>query len=283
MFEVKIQHIDAEKRAIPVLKIQLHLKNPELYPIELLGYKINLRFAGVVVGSTSSYSSIRIDNHGSHYFNEDIQITPYIFEIIDQSRKNGDVHISGSLNCLYLNLSIDKANQTPQVFDRQFDSYKLSQLDWINLATKMGYTRYKIFEMIWPDIPQLDELNNIIRGLDEAQTLFYEGKNNEVVSKCRLVLEELMPIVTGKNSSNKIEMKKEMADIVDYGSFHKDGESSKSEKIEDLRQKIWRYHHIGPHCGYPVTRADAELSIMLCLSMVRYYSVQINKLNESTV
>lgn len=282
MFDVKITQIDAEKKAIPVFKIQLLIKNLESYSIQLLGYKINISFAGVNIGSTSSYSSIKINNHGHHYFEEEIQITPYLFETINKARRNGDVQINGSINYLYLNLAVDQQKQIPLTYRTYFNPYKLSQFDWTNLATKLGYTKYKIFEILWPDIPQLDELNNIMNGLQEAQTLFNEGKNNEVVSKCRLVLEELMPIVTGKYSGNKLEMKKDIAGIVDFGSFQKEGEEPKSEKIENLRQKIWRYHHIGPHYGYTVSREDAELSIMLCLSMVRYYSVQLNKLTERT-
>ncbi|WMW22785.1 hypothetical protein RE476_02885 [Methanolobus mangrovi] len=282
MFDAKIVQVDAEKKAIPIFKIKLLLKNPESYSIQLLGYKIEIKLAGVNIGTAFGYSSIKVDNRGSHYFEEEIQITPYLFETIDKARRNGDVHINGSINILYLNLAIEQQNQIPLVHNVYFDSYKLSQIEWINLATKLGYTRYKIFEMLWPDIPQLDELNNIIQELQDSQSLFYEGRNNEVVSKCRLILEELATIVTGKYSGNKFEMNKDIAGIVDVGSFQKQGEETKSGKIENLRQMIWRYHHIGPHYGYTVTREDAELSIMLCLSMIRYYSVQLNKLTEKS-
>ena len=281
MFEVKIIHVDAEKKAVPVIKIRSSLKNSELYMIDVLGYKIDITFSGVAIGNISNFTTIRLDSKGSNNFDEEIQITPYIFEAIDKTRNHGDISVSGYISCLYAKVLDNRTNPTPQVFKQHFDSYKLSQLDWINLASKLGYTKYKLFELEWPDIPQLDNLTNIIKGLEEAQSLFYEGKNNEVVSKCRLVLEELMPVVTGKYSNNKLEMKKEISSIIDIGSFQKEGEDPKSVKVENMRQNIWKYHHIGPHYGYTVTREDAELSILLCLAMVRYYSAHLNKLSDN--
>lgn len=279
MFEAKIVQINAEKKTIPILTIQVHIKNSNNYPIQILGYKLDVRFAGITVGTAFNYYSIPMDNGGNHYFNEEIQVTPYLFEAIDKARRGGDIHADGYVNFLYLNES-DQAKRIPIVCNSHFDSYKLSQMDWINLASKLGYTRYKLFEMLWPDIPQLPELNNIVQELQDAQILFYEGKNNEVVSKCRLLLEELAPIVASKTPNTKFKMNDGIAHIVDSGSFLDDKEA-KSDKIESLRQSIWNYHHIGPHYKYAVTREDAELSIMLCLSIVRYYSVQLNKLAES--
>ena len=279
MFEAKIIQVDAEKKAIPILTVQVRVKNGNNYPIQILGYKLDVRFAGIAVGNAFNYRSIQIVSGGDHYFNEEIQLTPYLFESIDRTRRSGDIYANGYINFLYLNES-DQSKHIPIAFNLHFDSHKISQMEWINLASKLGYTRYKLFEMLWPDIPQLPELNNIVQGLQDAQTLFYEGKNNEVVSKCRLILEELAPIVTSKIPNSKFEMNTDIAQIVDLGSFQNDKEA-KSVKIENLRQSIWNYHHIGPHYKYAVTREDAELSIMLCLSMVRYYSVQLNKLAES--
>ena len=59
------------------------------------------------------------------------------------------------------------------------------------------------------------------------------------------------------------------------------GEPPKSERIEHIRQKIWKLLHIGPHEGYSVSREDAEYIYWLCLSTIRYYAVQFNKLSSS--
>ncbi|MEA2033673.1 MAG: hypothetical protein U9N41_08845 [Euryarchaeota archaeon] len=73
----------------------------------------------------------------------------------------------------------------------------------------------------------------------------------------------------------------QLATQIDLGSLGQSNKPNKSKRIEDIRQKIWTLLHIGPHEGYIVTRQDAELIIFLCISMIRFYSVQFEKISAN--
>ncbi|WP_143311816.1 hypothetical protein [Candidatus Methanoperedens nitratireducens] len=106
-------------------------------------------------------------------------------------------------------------------------------------------------------------------------------RNEEVVTKCRKSFEALIPLVATQISSGYT-MTSQLASIIDSGCTGREGELPKSERIEHIRQKIWKLLHIGPHEGYTVTRKDAEYVLWLSLSTIRYYAMQFNKLSESS-
>ena len=282
MFEAIIRPVTARSSPIPEIEISFGIKNTEERNIILIGYALDFNISGVTVGNVADYDSYQIYAKNRITFNQKFSIPPHIFAAVEGSRKSGDVHLSSNIKTLYFDTDIDETTkyQNPlRSYSLSTASHKLSQKEWIQFISDLGYTKHKIFEIPYPDIPQLPEIKNIMQELEEAQSLFYEGRNNEVVSRCRLLLEELQPIVSSKNGKN-YEMRSEIANIVNTGCFADEGEASKSEKIEHIRQAVWKFHHIGPHYKYAVTRADAEIALVLCMSLLRYYGVQLDKLTR---
>ena len=282
MFEAIIRPVQARSNPIPEIEISFDIKNTEERDILLLGYALDFNISGVTVGNVTDYISYKIYSKNRISFNQKFSIPPHIFAAVERSRKSGDVHLSSTIKALYLDTEINeptKYQNPPRSYPLSTASHKLSQKEWIQFVSDLGYTKHKIFEIPYPDIPQLPEIKNIMQELEEAQSLFYEGRNNEVVSRCRLLLEELQPIVSSKNGKN-YEMRSEIANIVNTGCFADEGKESKSEKIEGIRQAVWNFHHIGPHYKYAVTRADAELALVLCMSLLRYYGVQLDEISR---
>ena len=284
MFEAIITPVQARNNPIPEIEIRFDIKNTEERNIFLLGYALDFNINGVTVGKVADYISHQIYAKGQTTFNQKFSIPHHIFAAIEGSRKSGDVQLYSNIKALYFDSEIDKPTQyqnLPRSSTLSTTQHKLSQKEWIKIISDLGYTKHKIFEIPYPDIPQLPEIKNIMQKLEEAQNLFYEGKNNEVVTTCRLLLEELQPIVSSNNSKNS-KMKSEIANIVNTGCFADEDKGSKSEKIENIRRAVWMFHHIGPHYKYAVTRADAELALVLSMSLLRYYGVQLDEFSRTS-
>lgn len=284
MFEAIITPVKARNNPIPEIEIRFDIKNTEEQNIFLLGYSLDFNINGVTIGKVSDYISHQIRAKGQTSFNQKFSIPPHVFAAVERSRKSGDVQIYSNIKALYFDSEIDKPakyQNLPRSDQLSTTQHKLSQKEWIKIISDLGYTKYKIFEIPYPDIPQLPEIKNIMQKLEEAQNLLYEGRNNEVVTTCRLLLEELQPIVSSNNSKNS-EMKSEIANIVNTGCFADEGKGSKSEKIENIRRAVWMFHHIGPHYKYAVTRADAELALVLSMSLLRYYGVQLDEFSHTS-
>ena len=147
----------------------------------------------------------------------------------------------------------------------------IPQSTWIETLERLDYGKFKIIEMVIPTTPSFSGLQDSIQRLQEAQQLLNKGENEEVITKCRKAFESLRPLITASSP--------QLATQIDLGSKGKPGDPDKSKRIEDIQQKIWKLLHIGPHEGYMVTRQDAELIIFLCMSMIRFYSVQFKKMS----
>jgi hypothetical protein len=128
------------------------------------------------------------------------------------------------------------------------------------MISKLGYSNYAIFEIKYPKQPSIQNLNDAVKRLEEAEKLFNEGKNEEVVTKCRKSFEILNQLVTIQTSSGT-SMTPQLSSRIDMGSGGKQGEPPKSERIEHIRQKIWKLLHIGPHEGYLVSREVLSIYI----------------------
>lgn len=209
----------------------------------------------------------------------DFIINPYIFKMIENQRNGGDVPVS--IHIQGLSIIKPKSDEVRSLAGGNFqdlhvdfgNNFKLSQRDWIAMVSDMGYANYKIFEIPYNTLPDISDFERILDRLEEAQTLFHEGKNEEVVTKCRQAFEALRKLITMNNKFE--EMNPELANIIDRGSIEED--DLKSKKIMESTGKILRLLHTGPHDSYCVTREEAEYLLLLSISTVRYYATQFNK------
>ena len=148
------------------------------------------------------------------------------------------------------------------------------------MVSDMGYANYKIFEISYNTLPDRSDFERILVRLEEAQTLFLEGKNKEVVTACRQAFEALRKLIT--ISDNFGGMKSDIANIIDKDSIEEEGEDPKSKKMLVSTSKIYNLLHTGPHDLYHVTREDAEHILIMSISTVRYYITQLNKVDSKS-
>ena len=99
-------------------------------------------------------------------------------------------------------------------------------------------------------------------------------KNEEVVSKCRTVLEQFRDILKDEEKKAKIDAK------IDERCIGEHGRDPKSKRIHEIFNKVYNFHNVGPHYPYFVAREDAEMSLVLCMSLLRYYGIQLDKLTR---
>lgn len=272
MFEATIRPVQARSSTIPEIEITFDIKNTENKDIILIGYALDVSLGGVTIGNVSDYIAYNISARGRTRFNQTFAIPPYVFNAIEKSRRNGDLHLSANMKALY----IDPDFPNPLADQLSTASHKFSQSEWIKIISDLGYTKYKIFEIPYPDTPQLPEFEKIVKELEEAQTLFYEGKNDLVVSKCRIVLEQLRAILRDKEKRAKIDAK------IDEQCIGEEGRDPKSKRVNDIFTKAYNFHNVGPHYHYFVAREDAEMSLILCMTLLRYYGVQLDKVTRDS-
>lgn len=275
-----IQTITASGRTIPRLDLMLDIENDNQEQIEILGYSIKLFVCNLCIGDIFKFERTFLDQRGRFTIKENFNISPFIFNSIEKERNFGDVPIYTKGTCLIIGRLDSTQEFNVGNFNVEYintSQFKLSQSDWAKIALDMGYTNYQIFEMPYPEVPSTSNFSKIMERLEEAQDHFNQGRNEEVVTSCRKAFESLQPLVTTKT---KTEMNLELArniDMMCLESCH----NMKSELIEEIRQRIWKVLHMGPHEGYNVTREDAEYILSLSFSTIRYFSKQLNKLSEN--
>jgi len=271
-----IKKVEAGGRAIPTIDIEIEITNDDQKNIYMVGYSIDLSLCNVPIGSIQKFRTTNLEPRRPEQIRENFPIYPFIFQSIERERKGGDVPVS-------LNVGVFHIESTGQIGSGSFRFYginmphpfKLSERDWITMISKLGYSNYALFEIQYPKQPSIQNLNDAIKRLEEAQQLL-----KEVVTKCRKSFEILNPLVTIQTASGTT-ITPQLSSQIDIGCGGKQGEPPKSERIEHIRQKIWKLLHIGPHEGYSVSREDAEYVYWLCLSTIRYYAIQFNKLSST--
>lgn len=274
MFEATIKPVEARNSPIPEIEIGFSIKNTEDRHILLIGYALDFKINGVEVGNVADYVSYQLYPKNQIQFNQKFNVSPHAFAAIERARKSGDVQLSSNIKVLYHDTEIEQNPNypNPRSYRLSTASFKMSQKEWIQFISEMGYVKYKIFEIPYSDTPQLPEFENIMNSLEAAQILFYEGKNEEVVSKCRTMLEQFRVILKDEEKKAKIDGK------IDERGLGEQGRDSKSKRIHDIFTKVYNFHNVGPHYPYHVSREDAEMSLVMCMSLLRYYGVQLDKL-----
>lgn len=276
-----IKKIEASERTIPAIDIEIEITNDEQQEIYMVGYSIDLLLCNVPLGSIQKFRTTNLAPRRTEKIRENFPIYPFIFQAIESERKSDDVPVN-------ISIGVFRIASTGQISPESFQFYginvphpfKLSERDWITMISKLGYSNYALFEIHYPKQPPVQNLKVAIRRLEEAQQLLNEGKNEEVVTKCRKSFEILNPLVTIQTSAGTT-ITPQLSSQIDIGCGGKQGKPPKSERIEHIRQKIWELLHIGPHEGYTVSREDAEYIYWLCISTIRYYAIQFNKLSSS--
>ena len=281
-----IREFKSTGTTIPHINIEVELAIDRDESVRIFGYSMKLFLCNVPIGDITKFGIIYLDSQRTKTIRGEFNINPYIFKMIENQRHGGDVPVN--IQIQGLSITNPKSDGTGSLVGGNFrdvyvsfdNNFKLSQRDWIEKVSDMGYANYKIFEISYNTLPEISDFERIFVRLEEAQTLFLEGKNKEVVTACRQAFEALRELIT--INDNFGDMKSGIADIIDKDSVEKEGEDPKSKKMLVSTSKIYSLLHTGPHDPYDVTREDAEHILLLSISTVRYYVTQFNKFDANS-
>lgn len=276
---IEMNSINAHDSIEHTIKIDFFIRNDEGIELYKTGYRIKFYILGIPIGDVFEPMPGTLGKGQSDKIEETLIIDPHLFSLIEKRRNRGDVDLRIDVTLLQLRplKGVELSSfvtDLHQIIGKQVNS-PISERKWIDLVSKMGYMNYVIFEIRYPKTSHVVEFEDIINRLKEAEQLLFEGKNEDVVTRCRKAMEILNPLVAV--DAKKGPMISALACKVDDGCNGQQNKPSKSQRIDSVRQNIWTLLHIGPHEGYVVTREDAEYIFWMTLSTVRYYTIQFNK------
>jgi hypothetical protein len=214
--------------------------------------------------------------------NPTFRIDPYMLHLIEEARAGRDLNYNVSATILTVpqdgSTALTSGNVHAFGAGLQRPSSKISQSDWAGIVKAMGFGDRAVMEIPFGQPPTSAEVQVAANRLQEAQALFFEGKIDEVVGKCRKALEALNPAVSAKGSGPgpvSWTASGPVGQRIDKGSPGQTGRPSKSQRIEGMTASLWEFLHIGPHENYQVFREDAELALWLTSQIVRYYALAL--------
>ncbi|WP_440955650.1 hypothetical protein ACSAZK_01385 [Methanosarcina sp. Mfa9] len=264
---------------IPQLGIEINVENKETYEFNILGYTLKLYIANVFINQFTAFKTMFLYSAGSQSnatrIRGNFNITPHLFNAIEESRISSPLKMR--IDCEILCVRPDGNFNSPMKFDGFLQKentvyYDLSLEKWHDLASKMGYKNYAIYEVSFSNRPLSNQFKYVIDELNNAKNAFDNGDYNSTIYKCRIVLDEISKLT----KENKV-MKTQLAEFIDEGS--RNPESLKSKKINDILFNTYNFMHIAPHSNEypPIGREDAEFALTLCYSIVQYYNIKLNQ------
>jgi hypothetical protein len=205
----------------------------------------------------------------------EIEITVPIEAIAHiESKRSDDVQ-------LYVTLSVAFIEETQQTTSKEqwhqegFADFvfnlDLSEKKWLKLLAEMGYNDKWIVEL---DRPKLEGFSEVKEHLNKAQDALYDKKEPEDVLRDLRAARDSFKVFYESR-------KKEISELIDKGSQGERGQKSKSERIDDIYEKVAYLLNIGPHNDrYMVTYADAQLAFRQLVSILSYISGVLTQLKE---
>ncbi|MDI6916916.1 MAG: hypothetical protein QMC80_03875 [Thermoplasmatales archaeon] len=189
-------------------------------------------------------------------------------EIIEEERKGGDLWFTIPISYLGVTRGSQPLIEAIHSYDvrawspKETDKCKIFQSQWLGILEELKYSKYKVFEIKMPELPVGTPLDAGVQHLVKAQDMFNAGKYKEVVSNCRMAMEEFRKIINEKAE--------DISRKIDEGCNPPPKEKKKSEKFIELKRSVHNFSHMGPHTGYPIERRDAETALVSTLLIGKY-------------
>lgn len=172
-----------------------------------------------------------------------------------EKNRSGDVNVSFHVELMFL----QEGSRVVQ--GSAGTNLKLSQLEWGNILTKLGWKSLWIVEM---DRPQIEGWSVVEDHLHKAEERLVARDADGVMKNCRFAWEAADPLLEGKWA--------ELARVMDSGSKGESGEPPKSERIQNIRKWVLKFNHSGLHADYATTMDDAVVTYRLTVSLLAYLS-----------
>ncbi len=200
----------------------------------------------VMVAKQSSPELISPDIY-SHLFY--IDLDPFQIECIEDLRNGGDLkftlHLSG----------IADGYWGPQSRTVQEVHFRANQSDWIKVLGEMKYQEFLLFEIPIPPENASSELKQAIQYLKQAKDHLLKGHYDEVVGKCRLVLES---VTKGLKEESDVQTA-----INTYSNGRK--EMTKNQRILFLREVARHVCHLPHHVSDDSSNVSYDRTDATCV------------------
>lgn len=255
------------------IRLQIELENvwDRRVSVLVMNGKMRLIKEGRILGFATLnplITSAQIAAGDRHKFSMALDLTFRQIEMIEETRKGGDVLFQLNLGILYLEREkptdrLIRSEIVRVTMPRTGTELKIFQSEWLKMLEEIGYERLRVIELPIPETPKGTFIDSSIQFVEEALKNYNEGDYDAVLSDCRRAIEVV-----------------EKADI-DYVKVL--DSSSKAEKIEGIQKRLKDFLSLGPHAESRdyINRRDAEVALYFTTSIIRYLAKQLLKTGKS--
>ena len=290
--EIVVKTIHGVSRPNSGLRFVLEVKGQGQEYYSVFGYSITCSLGGVQLQADVMLLTFQVSSVLRFEISPTFRIDPYTFHLIEEARAGGDLFYDLGMTLLTGPKPGPEASLNPgnvQAFNASVFGArpKISQADWADYVRVMGFGDRVVLEIPFAQPPVQPTtsagVQTAANRLQEARGLFFEGKTDDVVARCRKALEALNPAVSAYPGRTPVswDLSSSVGRVIDTGSPGQPSKPSKSQRLSELTVSLWEYLHIGPHENYQVFHEDAELALRLTSMVVRYYSLQLEKTSGS--
>jgi hypothetical protein len=190
-----------------------------------------------------------------HHFQLTTSVSPRSFAWLTDHRPGNDLQfVVKPQIVLFLD---DSLTDAAEIRDIQIN---VSQSQWHALLAQANAGEYRVIEIALPkSAPRAERVRAALKLLDDAETLFAEGRDAEVLGRCYNVMEKLL----GKGQDARNELGRIF------------GESPRTNALNTIVEKLRSLAHEGRHISagadeFSANHADAEFMIGAVRHLIAY-------------
>ena len=265
----------------PVLEIHLTAgvdfgRNPQNQQNQVIQYAIEEASASLMLGpfpiSHTFRPLPRIDPNNVAEISFTFKLSTQDLIMIESQRKDDltlGLQVWGQYHP-YVPSHTDLAAQPTSDFSLNV-SWKLSQKEWLQILSDIGYAQKWVIEI---NRPELEGFNEVIKHLEKAEEALYnKNEPEDVIGDLRAARDSFKVFFDAK--------KQKITEIIDKGSTGEPNQEPKSERVYHIYEKISYFLNIGPHNDkYEVTYADAQFAFREFVTMLSYFSGILSQVKE---
>jgi len=210
-----------------------------------------------------------LEPNKSSILSSNMQISPYVLEVIEEYRGNNDLKLEIDLDVIFLNIESNLVG-TKRLEVRQKGSTSISipRSKWRKILDQLSYQKTFVLEIPVPVIKNIPQLTEALDFLRKAEVKYIEGEDmGAVVTNCRQTIDKTI----GAIDEDIIDLKK-IFDEASIAKRYPDLEDFKywSYKIKKEVQTIKNFCGPGPHVEVPVTRSEARYALIHTANVLSY-------------
>ncbi len=223
---------------------------------------------GVAKPESPYIENTRKNNDIQSISNLRLLLSPQQVELIEEIRKGNDFEIKSKIYCEFDCTYFDERPNNYSSGQVEI-SRNINQSEWISVLENMGYGKYLLLEIPFPEMVNSNIPQNILNEITSAQEHFFKGHYEVTITKSRLSLELLSNLLGDSNLISK-----------SFGLFKEsknERESmSKEERFYVIRKAILHYSHLSVHSEEDgnvanFNRVEAQQILSMTISILTYF------------